>query len=77
MLLPTFLCQDPRPIRHRWLVAHVLTMATFQISHPIAKFIQMITSNWLLHGASAPVSFSTYVHYKENPGFTCINSTLC
>jgi hypothetical protein len=27
MLFPAFLCQDPGPIRHRWLVAHVLTMA--------------------------------------------------
>ena len=28
MLSPAFLCQDPGPIRHRRLVAHVLTMAT-------------------------------------------------
>jgi hypothetical protein len=28
MLSPAFLCQDPEPIRHRWLVPHVLTMAT-------------------------------------------------
>jgi hypothetical protein len=27
MLSPAFLCQDPEPIRHRWLVPHVLTMA--------------------------------------------------
>ena len=27
MLPPAFLCQDPEPIRHRWLVTHVLTMA--------------------------------------------------
>src|SRR5712691_10153398 len=27
MLSPAFLCHDPGPIRHRWLVTHVLTMA--------------------------------------------------
>jgi hypothetical protein len=27
MLSPAFLCYDPGPIRHRWLVTHVLTMA--------------------------------------------------
>jgi hypothetical protein len=27
MLFPAFLYQDPEPIRHRWLVTHVLTMA--------------------------------------------------
>ena len=77
MLSPAFLCQDPGPIRHRWLVAHVLTMTAFQIRHPITKFVQMITNNGLLHGASTPVSFFTHVRYKGNSGFTCINSTLC
>ena len=28
MLSPAFLCQDPGPIRHRWLVTYMLTMAT-------------------------------------------------
>jgi len=28
MLFPAFLSQDPGPIRHRWLVAHMLPMAT-------------------------------------------------
>ena len=27
MLSPAFFCQDPGPIRHRWLVTHMLTMA--------------------------------------------------
>jgi hypothetical protein len=27
MLSPAFFCQNPEPIRHRWLVTHVLTMA--------------------------------------------------
>jgi hypothetical protein len=27
MLSPSFLCYDPGPIRHRWLVTHVLAMA--------------------------------------------------
>ena len=39
MLSPAFLCQDPRPIRHRRLVAHMLTMATLEIGHPITEFI--------------------------------------
>jgi hypothetical protein len=59
MPAPAFFCQDPGAIRHRWLVAHVLTMAAFQISHPIAIFIQMITNNGLLHGATTPASLFT------------------
>jgi len=27
MLFPAILCQNPWPIRHRWLVPHVLTVA--------------------------------------------------
>jgi hypothetical protein len=59
MQAPPFLCQNPGAIRHRRLVAHMLTMAALEVGHPIAKFIQMITNNALLHGASTPVSFST------------------
>ena len=49
MLSPAFLCQDPRPIRHRGLVTHVLTMAALKISHPIAIFIEVISNNGLMH----------------------------
>jgi hypothetical protein len=56
MLVPALCCQNPGPIRHRWLMAHMLTMATLQISHPIAKFIHMIANNGLLHGATIPAS---------------------
>jgi hypothetical protein len=49
MLSSAFLCQDPGPIRHRRLVAHVLTMATLQIGHPITIFVQMKSDNGLMH----------------------------
>jgi hypothetical protein len=39
MLAPAFLSQDPGAIRHRRLVAHMLTMAALEVGHPIAKFI--------------------------------------
>ena len=39
MLSPAFLCQDPKPIRHRGLVAHMLTMAALKIGHPITILI--------------------------------------
>jgi hypothetical protein len=54
MLFPAFLCQDPGSIRHRRLVPHVLTMTAVQISHPIAKFIQVISNNGLLHSTNLP-----------------------
>ena len=49
MLSPAILCQDPGPIRHRGLVAHVLSMATLEIGHPITIFISMISNNGLMH----------------------------
>jgi len=49
MLSPAFLCQDPRSIRHRWLVTHVLTMATVKIGDPITIFVQMKSDNRLMH----------------------------
>jgi hypothetical protein len=54
MLASAFLCQDPGSIRHRRLMAHVLTMTAVQISHPIAKFIQVISNNGLLHSTNLP-----------------------
>jgi hypothetical protein len=30
-------------------VTHMLTMATLEIGHPIAKFIQVISNNRLMH----------------------------
>ena len=49
MLPPSFLCQDPWPIRHRRLVTHMLTMATLKISHPITIFVQMKSDNGMMH----------------------------
>ena len=49
MLSPAFLYQDPGPIRHRWLVAHMLPMAASQVGYPIAIFIQMKSNNGLMH----------------------------
>jgi len=49
MLFPTFFFQNPGPIRHRRLMTHMLTMTTLEIGHPIAKFIQVISNNRLMH----------------------------
>jgi hypothetical protein len=49
MLRPTFFCQNPGPVGHRWLMPHMLTMTAAQIGHPIAKLIHVISDNWLLH----------------------------
>jgi hypothetical protein len=49
MLFPTFLCQNPRPIRHRRLVTHMLTMATLKIGHPIALLVLVKADNGPMH----------------------------
>jgi hypothetical protein len=54
MLVTPFCCQDPRSIRHWWLVAHMLTMAALEIGHPIAKFVKMIADYGLLHSTNLP-----------------------
>ena len=54
MLASAFFCQDPGPIRHRRLMAHVLTVTAVQIGHPIAKFIHVISNNGLLHSTNLP-----------------------
>jgi hypothetical protein len=56
MLVTPFCGQDPQSIRHRWLVAHMLTMAALQIGHPIADFIHVISHNGLLHSTNLPHS---------------------
>lgn len=56
MLFPPFFCQNPGPIRHWWLVAHMLTMSALEIGHPIAKFVQVISNNGLLHSTNLPHS---------------------
>lgn len=57
MLLPTFLFQNPGPIRHRWLMPHMLAMTAAQIGHPIAKLILMETNDRLLHNAILQLHF--------------------
>jgi hypothetical protein len=59
MLPPAFLCQNPEPIRHRWLVTHVLTMATLKVGHPIAMLIQMKSDNGLMHARTSVTSSSS------------------
>jgi hypothetical protein len=46
---PAFLDQDPRPICHRWLMAHMLTMAALEIGYPITILVQMKSNNGLMH----------------------------
>jgi hypothetical protein len=53
MLFAPFFRQNPGPIGHRWLMTDMLTMAAFQISHPIAKLIHMIADNRLLHAQAS------------------------
>lgn len=54
MLITPFFCQNPRSIRHRWLMAHMLTMTAVQISHPVAILIHMIADYGLLHSTILP-----------------------
>ena len=49
MVSPAFLCQDPGPIRHRRLVAHMLTMAALEIGHPIALLVLVKPHNGPIH----------------------------
>ena len=66
MLFSTFFRQNPGPIRHRRLMAYVLTMSALEIGHPIAKFIQVISNNGLLHSTNLlhiPVIDSSEVCY--------------
>ena len=66
MLSPTFLFQNPGPIRHRRLVTHMLTMATLKIGHPITIFIQMISNNGLMHPRTSPIfSLWTFSQYAR------------
>lgn len=54
MLVSAFLCQDPRSIRHRRLMAHMLTMAALEVGHPVAELIHMIADYGLLHSTNLP-----------------------
>ena len=49
MLLAPLRRHDPRAIHKRRLMPHVLAMAAGQIGHPVAKFIEMIADNRLIH----------------------------
>jgi hypothetical protein len=59
MLFPPFRQQDPGPIRHRWLVAYMLAMATLEVGHPITVFVQMKSDNGLLHARTSVSSSSS------------------
>jgi hypothetical protein len=64
MRSPTFLGQDPGPVRHRWLVTHVLTVAAVEIGHPIAILVNMISHDGLMHAQHSLVpSSSTFKRY--------------
>ena len=49
MLGSTRFGQDPRSIRHRRLMPHMLPMPASQISNPIAILILMVTDDFLVH----------------------------
>jgi hypothetical protein len=67
MLSPPFRQQDPGPIRHRWLVAYMLAMATLEVGHPITVFVQMKSDNGLLHArTSVSTSSSIPTQTAEN-----------
>jgi hypothetical protein len=59
MLFPPFRHQHPGPIRHRWLVAYMLAMATLEVGHPITVFVQMKSDNGLLHARTSVSSSSS------------------
>ena len=54
MLFSTSFCQNPGPIRHRRLMAYVLTVAALKIGHPVAVLIHMIADYGLLHSTNLP-----------------------
>ena len=54
MLGTPFFRQNPGPIRHRRLMAYVLTMAALEIGHPIAILVKMIADYGLLHSTNLP-----------------------
>ena len=54
MLGTPFFRQNPGPIRHRRLMAYVLTMAALEIGHPIAILVKMIGDYGLLHSTNLP-----------------------
>lgn len=39
----------PWPVRHGWMMAHMLAMTARQIGDPISLFVLMISDNRLLH----------------------------
>jgi hypothetical protein len=49
MLLASGSGNDPWTIDKRRLMSHMLSMATGQLSHPIAVFVLVISSDRLLH----------------------------
>ena len=49
MLSPALICLNPGPIRHRWLVTDVLTMAALQICDPITLLVLVESYNGPIH----------------------------
>jgi hypothetical protein len=75
MLFAAFFRQNPGPIGHRWLMTDMLTMAAFQISHPIAKLIHMIANNRLLH-AQASLTPSLLIPQQDAEKVRLLRSRL-
>ena len=61
-LFPPFLGEDPRSGRHRRLMTHMLTVAAFEIRHPMILFIQVIADNSTNHDQSS--SFHGQPYHK-------------
>jgi hypothetical protein len=49
MLVSTGLSQHPRPVCHRWLMTHVLSVAAGEVCNPIADFILVVSDDLLVH----------------------------
>ena len=47
----SLLGQDPRPARHRRLMAHMLPMAAGEVGHPILVLVEVIPHDRLIHVA--------------------------
>jgi hypothetical protein len=51
MLISTGLSQHPRPVGHRWLMTHVLSVSAGEVRNPIPDFILVVSDDLLVHHA--------------------------
>lgn len=78
MLLSPLLGENPQSGRHRWLMAHMLAVAAFEVRHPVVLLILMKTDNFTRHDRRSMVAsqdlrvlsvFDEMLNTVLNPGF--------